>query len=60
MNNCEQCRCKAVLAIITPNFNRLLGLKSLLPGVKSEPDLGELARIYLTSVEGVAGYAWGD
>lgn len=37
-----------------------LGLKSLLPGVKSEPDLGELARIYLTSVEGVAGYAWGD
>ncbi|HFH3476775.1 hypothetical protein [Pseudomonas aeruginosa] len=37
-----------------------LGLKSLLPGVKSEPDLDELARIYLTSSEGVAGYAWGD
>ncbi|MEK2673701.1 hypothetical protein AAAC15_36175 [Pseudomonas aeruginosa] len=37
-----------------------LGLKSLLPGVKSDPDLGELARIYLTSAEGAAGYAWGD
>ncbi|MCP1652281.1 hypothetical protein [Pseudomonas nitroreducens] len=37
-----------------------IDLKSLLPGVKSEPDLGELARIYLTSVDGVGGYAWGD
>lgn len=37
-----------------------LHLKSLLPGVESDPDLGELARIYLTSPEGSAGYAWGD
>ncbi|MDM4791862.1 hypothetical protein QT611_00395 [Pseudomonas aeruginosa] len=36
-----------------------LGLKSLLPGVKSEPDLGELARIYLTSVEGGGGICVG-
>ena len=37
-----------------------VGLKSLLPSVKSVPDLSELARIYLTSAGGIAGYAWGD
>jgi|GEM_PF-3749624 len=37
-----------------------VALRSLLPSVKTEPDLSELARIYLTSIDGIAGYAWGD
>ncbi|NMX77787.1 hypothetical protein HBO23_33000 [Pseudomonas sp. WS 5532] len=35
-------------------------VKNLLPGVTVSPDLSELARIFLGSQTGTAGYQWGD